>query len=153
MADRVEDLLALGGEVAHPLASRDAGAGDQAVEAGEVELEGLELELGRRGLELSGADDELGDEAGERLVAAREVGGRGAQAAAEVLGGSAGGWRGEQVVEVGVGQPALALVGQREAVGEEGALGLLAAVEDAAGAVDRPRAAAVVAPSSGPGSS
>src|SRR6187397_2125679 len=80
VADRVEHHLALGGELAHPLPSADAGSRDQAVQAGEVELERLELELVRGGLELAGADDELGDEAGERLVARREVGGGGAEA-------------------------------------------------------------------------
>ena len=73
MADVVEHGLALDGEVAHALSPGDAGGGDQAVEAGEIELEGLELELGRGGLELAGADDELGDQAGERLVVGREV--------------------------------------------------------------------------------
>ena len=124
-----------GGELAHPLASADAGARDQAVQAGEVELEGLELELGRGGLELAGADDELGDQAGERLVARREVGGRGAEAAAQVLGGAAGHRGGEELLEVGVAQALLALGGQGEAVGQERALGLLAAVEDLVGAV------------------
>ena len=71
-----------------------------AVEVVEVELERLELELGGRRLELAGADHELGDEAGERLVAGRELAGRRAQAAAQVLGGAAGRRRGEQLVEV-----------------------------------------------------
>ena len=135
MADLVEHGLAAGGEVVDALASRDAGAGDQAVEAGEVELEGLELELGRGGLELAGADDELGDEAGEWLVARGEVGGGRADAAAQVLGRAPGLGRGEQLVEVRVGQAALALVGECEAVGEERPLGLLAAVERVAGPV------------------
>ena len=89
MADVVEDLLALGGEVVHALVALGARGGDAAVEAVEVELEALELELGRRGLELAGADDELGDQAGERLVARRQLARRGAQAAAQVLGGAA----------------------------------------------------------------
>jgi hypothetical protein len=49
------------------------GGGDAAVEVVEVELEGLELELGRRGVELAGADDQLGDQAGEGLVTGREL--------------------------------------------------------------------------------
>ena len=53
--------------------------------------------LAGRGLELAGADDELGDEAGERLVARRELAGRGAQAAAQVLGGAARRRRGEEL--------------------------------------------------------
>ena len=73
VADRVEDLLALGGEVVDALAALGAGGGDAAVEVVEVELERLELELGGRRLELAGADHELGDEAGERLVAGREL--------------------------------------------------------------------------------
>src|SRR4051794_30238092 len=135
VANGVEHLLAAGGEVVDPLASADAGAGDQAVQAGQVELERLELELGRRGLEVSGADDELGDESGERVVTSGELGGRGAEAALEVLGRPAGLGGGEQLVEVGLRQPPLPLVGQREAVGEERALGLLAPVEHPAGAV------------------
>src|SRR5215212_6462365 len=79
MADGVQDDLALRGELAHALSPADACAGDQAVQAGEVELELLELELGRGGLELACADDELGDEAGEWLVARRERCGGGAQ--------------------------------------------------------------------------
>ena len=85
MADGVEHLLALCGEIADALVALGAGRGDAAVEVVEVELERLELELGRRGLELAGADDELGDEAGERLVARGEVGGGSADPAAALL--------------------------------------------------------------------
>src|SRR5436190_12945572 len=131
MADLVEDGLALGGEVADSLSAGGSGSGDQAVEAGEVELEGLERELGRGGLEVAGSDDELGDQAGEGLVVGWEIRGGGADAAAEVLGGPTGHRGLEQLVEVGLGEAALALVGQGEAVGEERALGLLAAVQDA----------------------
>ena len=147
MADVVEDALAADGEVAHARSPGHAGAGDQAVQAGEVELERLELELRGGRLELAGADDELGDQAGERLVA----GGRSAagvrtrprrySAARRVIG------RGEELVEVGLGEAALALLGEREAVGEEGALGLLAAVQGRSAPSRR------WLPSSGPGSS
>ena len=58
-----------------------------------------------------------------RLAAGR------AQAAAQVRGGLAGRGRGEVVLEVDLGEPRLALVGQREAVREERALALLAAGE------------------------
>src|SRR5215203_1244364 len=84
---------------------------------------------------LTRADDELGHQPGERLVVGREGGGGGADAAAQVLGRAAGHRRGEQLVEVGVREPALALLREREAVGQEGALGLLAAVQRALGAV------------------
>src|SRR4051794_3416682 len=58
MADGVQGGLALRRELAHALSSAHACPGDQAVQAREVELEGLELELGRGRLELAGADDE-----------------------------------------------------------------------------------------------
>src|SRR4051812_25298414 len=137
VADGVEDLLALGREVVDAFVALGAGGGDAAVEVVEVELERLELELGRRGLELAGADDELRDQAGQGLVARWELAGRRAQAAAEVLGGAAGLGRGEEFVEVGGGEAGLPFVRQREAVGEEGALGLLAAIQHRARAVRR----------------
>src|SRR5262245_44300902 len=68
VADLVEHLLALRRERVDALAAARAGGRDPAVEAVEVELERLELELGRRRVELAGPDHELGDEAGERLV-------------------------------------------------------------------------------------
>jgi hypothetical protein len=71
VADGVEDLLAAGREVVHALSPGHPGARDEAVEAGEVELERFQLELGRSRLELPGADDELGHEPGEGLVAGR----------------------------------------------------------------------------------
>jgi hypothetical protein len=129
VTDVVEDLLALGGEGVDPLRSLGPRRGDAAVEAVEVELEGLELELGGRRVELAGADDELGDEAGERLVALRQLAGGRAEAAAEVAGRAPGGRGGEHLVEVRLPEPLLPLVGQREAVGQERALGLLAAIE------------------------
>src|SRR5262245_5170175 len=82
VADAVEDLLALGGEVADVLVALGAGGGDAAVEVVEVELQGLELELRGRGLELAGADHELGDEPGQGLVSRGQLARRGAQAAA-----------------------------------------------------------------------
>src|SRR5205823_4377507 len=75
----------------------------------------------------------------EGLVARREVRGGRTEPAAEVLRGAAGGRRVEELVEVGVGEPALALLGQREAVREVGALGLLAAVQRVARAGARGR--------------
>jgi hypothetical protein len=74
VADLVEDELALGGE-RECLSAVAAGGGDAAVEVVEVELEGLELQFGRGGLELARADNELGDEAGERLVSRGQLAG------------------------------------------------------------------------------
>ena len=96
-----------------------AGGGDLAVEAVEVELEGLELELGGGGLELAGADDDAS--ATSRASSSpspggRRPGARGGRAGARRRGGSRGG---EDGVEVGGGEPLLALLGQRDAVGEE----------------------------------
>src|SRR5215213_5534726 len=90
VADRVEDLLALGSEGADlSLGSARPGGGDLAVEAMEVELEGLELERRRRGVELARAQDDLRDELGQ-LGRVGEDGRRAGQVAAEALGGEAG---------------------------------------------------------------
>src|SRR3954452_9527250 len=90
VADRVEDLLALGGERADlALAGAGPGRGDLAVEAVEVKLEGLELERRGRRVELAGAHDDLGDELGE-LGRVGEHGRRAREVAAEALGGQAG---------------------------------------------------------------
>ena len=64
MADRVEHSLALGGEGRHGSLGGAGvdGGGDLAVEAMEVELERLQLEGGGGGVELAGAQDDLGDE-------------------------------------------------------------------------------------------
>src|SRR4051794_32285425 len=80
--DLVEDALALRREIAHAGAAGDACLGDVTLEAVQLELQALELELGRRRFELAGTHDELGDEAGECLVAGREVRRRGPQASA-----------------------------------------------------------------------
>src|ERR1700742_3652195 len=95
VADLVEHLLALYGERRDAGRAGQPGAGDVAFEAVEVELERLELELRRRGLECARLDDEHGDQTGEVVVARREVGGRGPQAAAQVRGGLARRGRGE----------------------------------------------------------
>ena len=58
-----------------PRRAGEAGAGDVAFEAVEVELQRLELELAGRRLERAGADDELGDQPRE-LVVARRAGSR-----------------------------------------------------------------------------
>ena len=94
VADRVEHALALGGEGAHGAlggAGVDGGA-DLAVEAVEVELEGLELERGRGGVEPARVDDDLRDELGQLvLVAAGSRRGAGdGRAGARRRGGSAG---------------------------------------------------------------
>ena len=114
------------------------GGGDLAVEAVEVELEGLELERGRGGVELAGAEDDLRDQLGELGASPMTEDGC-CEVAAEALGGEAGERGGEDGVEVGVRELRLAQLGQRDAEGEEGALGLLAAVEGLAGAVGRAR--------------
>src|SRR5688500_20151774 len=75
VADEVEDDLALGREALHALSPAHSRAGDQAVQAGEVELAGLELELGGGRLEMASADDELGDQPGARPRGRRERGG------------------------------------------------------------------------------
>src|SRR3954447_24026221 len=98
MADRVEDLLALRGEVADARPAGDAGVGDVAFEAVEFELELLELELRACGVERARGDDELGDQVGEGLVVAREGRHRGAKTAAEIRRGLAGSRAGEVVV-------------------------------------------------------
>src|SRR4051794_4770859 len=103
MADLFEDALALRRELAYAASARQPRLGDVALEPVEVELQRLELELGRRGLERPGADDQLGHQAGERLVARRQVGGRRAQAPAQVRGGLAGRRRREVVVDVRLG--------------------------------------------------
>src|SRR3954447_7964509 len=90
VADRVEDVLALCGEGADlSLAGARAGGGDLAVEAVEVELEGLELQGRRRRVKLARAQDDLRDELGE-LGRVGEDGRRAGEAAAEALGGEAG---------------------------------------------------------------
>src|SRR3954452_4687749 len=113
VADRVEDLLTLRGEGAdRALAGTRAGGGDLAVEAVQIELEGLELERRRRGVELARAQDDLRDELGE-LRRVGEDGGRAGEAAAEALGGEAGERRSEDGVEVGLGELGLAQFGKR----------------------------------------
>ena len=91
MTDRVEHPLALGGEGAHGALGRAGvdGGGDLAVEAVEVELEGLELEGGRRGVEPAGVDDDLRDELGQLVLVAEDRGGV-LEVAAQALGGEAG---------------------------------------------------------------
>src|SRR6188472_422421 len=70
VADQVEDALALDGQLVHVLgALARPGGGDAAVEAMQVELQALELERRGRRVELSRADDQLGDQAREVLVA------------------------------------------------------------------------------------
>ena len=139
MADRVEHPLALGGEGAHGAlggAGVDGGA-DLAVEAVEVELERLELERGGVAssrpawMTISGTSCEL-------VLVAEDRGGV-LEVAAQALGGEAGQRRGEEAVEVGLRELLLPQLRQRDAEGEEGALGLLAAVERLAGAVGRAR--------------
>ena len=91
MADRVEHPLALGGEGAHGALGGAGvdGGGDLAVEAVEVELEGLELERGGGGVEPAGVDDDLRDELGELVVVAEDR--RGVlEVAAQALGGEPG---------------------------------------------------------------
>src|SRR5215218_1022936 len=101
VADRVEDLLALGGERAdRSLAGARPGGGDLAVEAVEVELERLELERGRRGVEPARGHDDLGEQLGE-LRGVGEDGRRAREVAAKADGGEARERRGEQGVEVG----------------------------------------------------
>src|SRR4051812_18667947 len=83
VADRVEDLLALGRQRADlALGGARAGGGDLAVEAVEIELEGLELERGGGGVELARAEDDLRDQLGE-LGRVAEQGGRAPEVAAE----------------------------------------------------------------------
>ena len=89
VADRVEHLLALGGEGSDGALAARPGGGDLAVEAVEVELERLELEGGRGGVELAGAEDDLRDQLGE-LGGVADDGGRVREVAAEALGGEAG---------------------------------------------------------------
>src|SRR4051795_6138036 len=123
MADLVVHSPALYGEGSDAArVARETGVGDVALEAVEVKLEGLELELGRRRLQRSCANHELGDEPRERLVARWQAGGGRAQPAAQVGGGLARRGRGEVVVDVDGCEPRLPLVGQREAVGKERAL-------------------------------
>src|SRR4051794_22909792 len=137
VADRVEDLLALGGQGADlALPGGRTGGGDLAVEAVEVELEGFELERGGRRVELAGAQDDLWDELGE-LGGVGEDGRRAGEVASEALGGKPGQRRGEERVEVGLGELGLPQFGEGDAEREERALGLLAAVEGLPGAVDR----------------
>src|SRR3954451_14798453 len=100
MANLVEDLLALDGEGAEAGRSRKPRLRDVALEAVEVELQRLELEFGRGGLEAVRVDRQLGHEAGEVLVAAREVRARVAQVHAQILGGLAARGRGEVVLDV-----------------------------------------------------
>src|SRR4051812_42137188 len=132
--DRVEDLLALGGEGADLALASRPGGGDLAVEAVEVELERLELERRGRGAELPGTEDDLGDELRE-LGRVADHGGRVVEMAAQAFGGQAGEWRCEEGVALGGCQLLLAELRKRDAEREEGALGLLAAIEGLAGAV------------------
>src|SRR5215207_1141509 len=136
VADRVEDLLALGGEGADGAFAPRPGGGDLAVKAVEVELEGLELEGGRGGVELAGPEDDLGDQLGE-LRGVADDRRRVLEVAAETLGGEAGERGREDGVEVRRGELGLPQLRQRDAEREEGSLGLLAAVDGLAGSVAR----------------
>src|SRR4051795_2479543 len=134
VTDRVEHLLALGGEGSDGALASRPGGGDLAVEAVEVELEGLEFEGGRGGVELAGAEDDLRDQLGE-LGGVADDGGRVLEAAPEPLGGEAGERGREHGVEVGGRQLRLSQLRQGDAEREERALGLLAAVDRLAGSV------------------
>src|SRR3954471_5687080 len=131
MADLVEHALALYREIADAGSAREPSARHVAFEPTEIELQRLDLELLRRRIEIAGADHELGDQAGKRLIAGWEICGRCPQAAAEVFGSRAGRGRGEGVVEVDLREPSFAFVGQREAEREERALALLSRNEGA----------------------
>src|SRR4051812_15491304 len=126
VADRVEHLLALGGERSDGAFATRPSRGDLAVEAVEVELEGLELERGRGGVGLAGAEDDLRDQLGE-LGGVADDGGRVLEVAPEALGGEAGQRGREHGVEVGGRQLLLSQLRQGDAEREERALGLLAA--------------------------
>jgi hypothetical protein len=134
VADRVEHLLALGGEGSDGALAARPGRGDLAVEAMELELERLELERGRGGVELASAEDDLRDQLGE-LAGFADDGGRVLEVAAEALGGKAGQWGGEDGVEVGGRQLLLSELRQGDAEREERPLGLLAAVDRLTGSV------------------
>src|SRR4051812_22770393 len=115
MADLVEHALALYRELADAGSASEPSARHVALEPTEIKLQCLDLELLWRRLETAGGDHELGDQTGERLVAGRQVGGRRAQAPAQVLRGLAGRGRREGVVEVELRQSPLSVLGQREA--------------------------------------
>src|SRR4051794_41930415 len=97
MADLVEDLLALHGKGADAGGARQPRLGDVALEAVQVELQGLQLEFRRGRLEAVRVDGELGDQAGGGLVAARGGRPRMAQGDAEGLRGLAAPGRGGRV--------------------------------------------------------
>src|SRR3954468_19470741 len=80
--DLVEHALPLYREIADAGSAREPRARHVTFEATEIELQRLDLELLGRRLQIAGADHELGDQAGKRLIAGWQICGRCAEAAA-----------------------------------------------------------------------
>src|SRR3954465_4125984 len=90
MPDLVEHALPLYREIADAGSAREPRARHAPFEPAGIELQRLDLELLRHRFEIAGADHELGDQAGKRLIAGWEIRGRCPQAAAEGFGSRAG---------------------------------------------------------------